>query len=84
MTWNTQGTPAPEEQKTFVKCNGNNYDVSGISGIGLVEKMKSIARDNGISKFDIYDAENTNLSPSDVENGNFTGDLSLVRFNVAA
>jgi len=84
MTWNTQGTSAPEEQKTFVKCNGNNYDVTGISGIGLVEKLKSLARDNGISKFDIYDGENNNLSPSDIENGNFTGDLSLVRFNVAA
>lgn len=84
MTWNTQGTSAPEEQKTFVKCNGNNYDVTGITGLGLVEKLKAIARDNGISKFDIYDADNTNLSPNDIENGNFTGDLSLVRFNVAA
>ena len=84
MTWNTQGTSAPEEQKTFVKCNGNTIDVTGITGIGLVEKLKAIARDNGISKFDIYDSENSNLSPSDIENGNFTGDLSLVRFNVAA
>lgn len=82
--WNTQGTSAPEEQKTFVKCNGQSYDVTGITGIGLVEKLKSIARDNGISKFDIYSEDNTNLSPSDIENGNFTGDLSLVRFNVAA
>ena len=82
--WNTQGTSAPEEQKTFVKCNGTSTDVTGITGLGLVEKLKAIARDNGISKFDIYDADNTNLSPSDIENGNFTGDLSLVRFNVAA
>ena len=84
MTWNTQGTPAPEEQKTFVKCNGNNYDVTGITGLGLVEKLKAIARDNGISKFDIYSEDNSNLSPSDIEHSNFSGDLSLVRFNVAA
>lgn len=82
--WNTQGSSAPEEQKTFVKCNGTSTDVSGVEGLGLVEKLKAVARDNGISKFDIYDSTNTNLSPSDIENGNFTGDLSLVRFNVAA
>ena len=86
MTWNTdnQSAPAPQEQKNKVTCNGNSYDVNGIEGLGLVEKLKAIARENGISKFDIYDSENTNLSPSDIENGNFEGDLSLVRFNVAA
>ena len=83
MAWNTEGNNAPE-QKTFVKCNGQSYDVTNITGLGLVEKLKSIARDNGISKFDIYDGENTNLSPSDIENGNFTGDLSILKFNVAA
>lgn len=84
MTWNTQGSSAPEEQKTFVKCNGNNYDVTNITGLGLVEKLKSIARSENISKFDIYDSENTNLSPSQIESGDFTGDLSLIRYNVAA
>jgi len=82
MAWNTEGNSP--ESKMHVKCNGNNYDVTNITGLGLVEKLKAIARDNGISKFDIYDGENTNLSPSDIENGNFTGDLLLVRFNVAA
>jgi len=81
MAWNTQVTT---ESKTHVKCNGNSYDVTGLEGLGLVEKLKAVARENGISKFDIYDADNTNISPSDIENGNFTGDLSLVRFNVAA
>jgi hypothetical protein len=82
--WNTQGSSANEDTKTFVSCNGNKYDVTGLEGLGLVEKLKAVARDNGISKFDIYDSTNTNLSPSDIENGIFTGDLSLVRFNVAA
>jgi len=84
MAWNTNTEGNAPEQKTFVKCNGNSYDVTGINSLGLVEKLKAIARDNGISKFDIYDAENTNLSPSDIENGNFTGDLSILKFNVAA
>lgn len=84
MAWNTNTEGNAPESKTHVKCNGNNYDVTGITGLGLVEKLKAIARDNGISKFDIYSEDNTNLSPSDIENGNFTGDLSLVRFNVAA
>ena len=83
MVWNNETTSTPD-LKTSVKCNGNSYDVSGIEGLGLVEKLKAIARDNGISKFDIYDGDNKNLSPSDIENGNFEGDLSLVRFNVAA
>lgn len=84
MAWNTEGNNAPE-QKSFVSCNGNKYDVTGIEGLGLVEKLKSIARDNGISKFDIFSSDNTNLSPNDIENGNFSaGDLTICRFNVAA
>jgi len=84
MAWNTNTEGNAPESKTHVKCNGNNYDVSGITGIGLCERLKELARQNNISKFDIYDSENTNLSPSDIENGNFTGDLQITRFNVAA
>ncbi|HEY5536447.1 MAG TPA: hypothetical protein VIL99_16125 [Ignavibacteria bacterium] len=84
MVWNNETTSTPVETKTLVKCNGNSYDVTGVEGLGLVDKLKAIARDNGISKFDIYDGDNKNLSPSDIESGNFEGDLSLVRFNVAA
>jgi len=86
MTWNTdnQQAPPPAETKTLLKCNGKDYDVSGISGIGLVERLKQVARENNISKFDIYDSDNINLSPADIENGNFEGDLSIVRYNVAA
>ena len=83
MVWNNETTSTPE-QKTSVKCNGNTYDVTGVEGLGLVDKLRAIARDNSISKFDIYDGDNKNLSPSDIESGNFEGDLSLVRFNVAA
>ncbi len=81
--WNTEGNNTTE-LKTNVQCSGNKYDVTGLSGLGLVEKLKSIARDNGISKFDIYDSANHNLSPSEIETGDYTGDLSLVRFNAAA
>jgi len=82
MTWNTTETPA--ETKTYCHCNGNKYDISGLEGLGLVEKLKAIARENGISKFDVLDANNTNLSPSEIESGDFEGDLTLVRFNAAA
>jgi hypothetical protein len=80
--WNT--TQQNEDTKTFVSCNGNKIDITGISGLGLVEKLKSVARNENISKFDIFDEENKNLSPSDIENGNFNGDLTITRFNVAA
>lgn len=82
MSWNTQQNAT--EQKTKVQCNGNSYDVTGITGLGLCEKLKSIARDNGISKFDIFDSENKNLSPADIESTDFVGDLTITRFNVAA
>jgi hypothetical protein len=84
MAWNTDGSSAPVETKTFCKCNGQSYDITGLEGLGLVEKLKAIARENGISKFDILDKDNQNLSPVDIEDGNFEGDLNLVRFNVAA
>ncbi|MCX6166093.1 MAG: hypothetical protein NTU73_14730 [Ignavibacteriae bacterium] len=74
---NIVNTSYPKEQKKFLKCNGNSYDVTNNSGLGLVEKLQAIARDNGISRFDIYDGENISLSPADIENGNFSGDLSL-------
>lgn len=84
MAWNTENSSATTETKTFCKCNGQSYDITGLEGLGLVEKLKAIARENSISKFDILDKDNNNLSPVDIENGNFEGDLTLVRFNVAA
>lgn len=81
MAWNTT---APAETKTYCHCNNNKYDISGLEGLGLVDKLKAIARDNGISKFDVLDSLNTNLSPSEIESGDYEGDLTLVRFNAAA
>ena len=82
MSWNTENTNASTQ--STVRCNGKSYNVTGLSGLGLVEKLKSIARENGFSKFDITDSNGTTLSPGDIENGMFDGDLTLVRFNVAA
>lgn len=80
--WNT--TQQNEDTKTFVSCNGNKYDVTGLEGLGLTEKLKNVAKENQISKFDVFDENNKNLSPSDIENGLFTGNLTITRFNVAA
>ena len=82
--WSTNPNESNTEQRTTVNCGGRNYDITGLSGLGLVEKLKSVARENGISKFDIYDSTNRTLSPSDIDAGVFSGDLTLVRFNVAA
>lgn len=83
--WNLQnGDDTTVAKSTIIKCNSNEYDASATSGIALVEKLKSIARENQIGKFDIFDAEGTSLSSSDVENGSFTSPLSIIRFNVAA
>ena len=60
MAWNTENSSAPET-KNYCKCNGQSYDITGLEGLGLVEKLKGIARDNSISKFDILDKDNNNL-----------------------
>ena len=65
------------KQKRFLRCNGKSYDITKFAGLVLVEKLQEIARDNGISRFDIYDSERKSLSPADIESGNFKGDLSL-------
>lgn len=74
---NEEKTSDSVEKKIILKCKGNSYDVTNSSGSDLVEKLQKIARENGISRFDIYDEENKSLSPADIEAGNFTGDLIL-------
>ena len=74
---NIEDTSNPEKQKKFLKCNGNSYEITNDSGAVLVEKLQAIARENGISRFDIYDSNDNSLSPEDIESGNFSGDLSL-------
>jgi len=83
--WNlNSGDDTTVAKSTIVKCNSKEYDTTGIAGIALVEKLKSIARENQIGKFDIFDSEGKSLTSSDVENGDFSSPLSIVRFNVAA
>ena len=80
----TPGNGEAVANKTIVKCNSKEYDVTETTGIALVEKLKAIARENQIGKFDIFDDTGKSLSSSDVENGSFTSPLSIQRFNVAA
>ena len=88
MTWNTdqQETTQPETQQTklIVTCDGTNYDCSSLEGFALSEKVKAIAREKGFGKFDVFDDDNTNLSPERIQSGEFEGDLRVVRFNAAA
>jgi len=85
MTWNTdqQETTQPEKKLT-VTCDGTDYNCTGLVGFALSEKVKAIAREKGFGKFDVFDAENTNLSPERIQSGEFEGDLRVVRFNAAA
>jgi len=82
--WNTNSNGIAVEETTIVKCNGSETDVTNITGLALIEKLKKIARDNQIGKFDIFDSVGRSLSMADVESGNFTQPLSIVRYNVAA
>ncbi len=82
--WTTETTTETGNQCLQINCNSNNYNVGNISGLELVEKIKSIARENYINKYDIYDNTNRKISAIDAENGNFTGPLTIIRFNVAA
>lgn len=80
--WNNESTT--ENQCLQINCNNNNYNVGNLTGIALVDKIKSIARENHINKFDIFDSAGSTVSPEEIEEGEFTGPLSIVRFNVAA
>ena len=82
--WNTNSNGTTVEESTIVKCNATETDVTSITGLALIEKLKKIARDNQIGKFDIFDSTGKSLSMADVESGNFTQPLSIVRYNVAA
>ncbi len=86
MSWNSNqnGGGSQASNRKNVRCNNQDFDITGLSGVALTDKLKAIARDNDISKFDIYDSQNTNLDATQIEAGNFTGDLTIVRFNVAA
>lgn len=68
----------------FVVCNGESVDVSGLTGRRLVSKIKEIAKEANISKFDLYDATGAQVEAADVEAGNFTGNLTIAKYNVAA
>ena len=67
-----------------IKCNGNNYNFENLSGLALSEKIKFIARQNGINKFETIDSTGVSISPEDIEQGEFTPPITIVRFNVAA
>ena len=82
--WNTTSNGSTIEQTTTIKCNATETDVTGISGIALIEKLKQIARDNQIGKFDLFDTTGKSMSMADVETGNYSQPLSIVRYNVAA
>ena len=83
-TTETQNTTETTNSCLQVNCNGNNYNLGSMEGLELVEKIRSIARENFINKYDIMDNTGAKISPVDVENGRFTGPLTIIRFNVAA
>lgn len=78
------GSGTTVTSKIILKCNAKEYVVSNTNGLALVEKIKSIARENQIGKFDIFDADGRSVSSADVENSEFSEPLSIVRYNVAA
>ncbi len=84
--WTTETQHATETENAClqINCNGNNYNVGSMEGLELVEKVRSIARENYINKYDILDNTGAKISPPDVENGRFNGPLTVIRFNVAA
>ena len=84
--WTTESQTAPETVNSClqVNCNGNNYNLGSMEGLELVEKIRSIARENYINKYDVMDNTGTKIPPVDIESGRFTGPLTIIRFNVAA
>ena len=83
MTWNTD-TQETQSQSLTVTCDGTDYNCTGLEGFALSEKVKAIAREKGFGKFDVFDADNTNIGAEKIQAGEFEGDLRVVRFNAAA
>jgi hypothetical protein len=67
-----------------IKCNGQEYPADNLSGESLISKIQEIRREHGFEKFDVVDSTSAVISPAGVRNGEFNGDLLLVRFNKAA
>ncbi|MCX6165169.1 MAG: hypothetical protein NTU73_09995 [Ignavibacteriae bacterium] len=78
------GLGSPEEVRQLISCDGEEKDVTGVEGTALVEKIKEFARSKNIGKFDIFDGNNNDLGISEIESGDFTGTLKIVRFDAAA
>lgn len=80
MVWNSEGTT----ERVILSYAGSEHDVTGLTGMGLVEKIKNVAKDNGISKFDVVDATGKNLTVEEIEAGTFSAPLKIMKFNAAA
>jgi|WetSurMetagenome_2_1015567.scaffolds.fasta_scaffold89064_4 hypothetical protein len=78
------GLGSPEQAKQFISCDGEEKEVTGVTGTALVEKIKEFARSKNIGKFDVFDGNNNNIETFEIESGDFTGTLKIVRFDAAA
>lgn len=74
---NLENSENSDNLNRAIICNSKSYDITDIEGSILVEKLQEIARENGISRFDIYDSDRNSLSPDDIESGKFSGDLLM-------
>lgn len=84
-TWNTEETlESAQDSRDMIYVDSREYDVTNIDSFDLVAKIASIAKENGIQKFDVKDANNTNVDADEIENEEFQFPLRIVRINTAA
>ncbi len=68
----------------MIYVDSREYDVTNVDSYDLVGKIASIAKENGIQKFDVKDGNNSNVDADEIENGEFEFPLRIVRINTAA
>ena len=70
-----------QQDKLFVTVKGNTIDITGLEGSALCGRLCSIARENDIGKFDIFDGDNEEREEEDLTDGDFVGNLRMEKHN---
>jgi len=64
-------------EKSVINVNGTRVEIDGEI---TAEKVKEVAREHGIKKFTVLDADGNTLNPSDFP---YTGEIRIEEYNEA-
>jgi hypothetical protein len=80
MTWSSNETVS----NNTVVIDGMEHRTQNSSGEGLVSELITMAREAGIGKFEVKDANGNTLEKPAIVSGSFSFPLRINRINTAA